>query len=1373
MQNRLFDTAMKRIILQKYLILILLFITGPASVWGQTEITFDISKGNVTFTDDTYTGVKIGETTATTGTHNANNKYIITGTATSYYIRVGKTDAFVTEDFLIYLNNVDIRRSGNSQCAFAVYNKGNSKVAVILQDHSNNILYSGKNRAGLEKGGGAEADGTLIISCEAGYEEWKMNPTRGHTTGADNHSNCTETCGHLDARSGNTWNRSSEGTYYKEQKYNAGAGIGTAGQGSGGVNVKNQAAGTNALVNLTIAGGNIEARGAWGYASGTSGGGAAIGTGSAAAQEDTSGTITGLKITGGNIKAYRIDNSAACIGGGYRSGYVNMDIYGGTIDATLTDALESITNSETYPRNFDKMRAAAIGGGGGGNTTGSPAGATVTVHNGYVKAKGQYGSAIGSGSGGNSGSGQDAEVIIYNGNIDATTDKGNGQGSGAAIGSGGSTGSGHAGKAIIEIHGGNIVAESELGADIGGGGTNSSTSSGYGGESTVTITGGTIVADNGGIGGGRANKGLGGDAEITILGENTTITARSIGGGRSKTNTGGNVMLTVNGGTLTVNDYIGGGIGGTKSDKIGWAKVYIKGGTISGRTVMKASATDGCVFDMSGGTVTSPIYDQPGGAVYMVDSKGTATLSGGTIRNCQGTKGGAIYMTGGTFTISGEGKMENNTASQNGAALYLDGTGKVFVKGGNITGSSEVNKEAIYIAGGEFTMTEGTIKDFKGSNSGAVFMEDGTFTMTNGIIDNCSGTESGAIYMSGGTFGISGGTISNSRGAKKGGAVYLGGTGTVNVSGGNITGNNVTDFGGAVYMTGGKFTISGGNMANNTAAKNGAAVYLDGTGEVLVNGGSITGTQGKNVEAIYMAGGVFTMNGGSIGNFIGEQCGAVNMADGTFTMTNGTIDKCQGTGSGAIYMSGGEFEISGGNISNCSGTNGGALYMADGTFSISGNAVMQSNSSTNGGSVYLAGTGTLNIGGGTIKENVAAAHGGAIYLTDGTFNMTAGKVEANTSQGGNGAGIYINNGTVSLTGGEVTGNEAINGKGGGFYVAGGNVTLSNGTISSNKAKTAGGGICLEGTSSASIVSMNVNGCTLTENEATEGNGGGIFLSNAEMTYNGGLLSLNKASCNQSADFITGYKADASSVKGVGGGIYISSHSKLTVGDFSTLGVYANTADMSADDLFANGDNTYLLLPNIAKMSLQNYAGNAQGLGWYEDYFKNDTSYNVSDIAKGNAQLTTFENRFRVAQGLGSTYMRLYELNEYEESRELDDCYVSLALGFLFSDLTIRVKGLVPGESCIFNVTGEKTNRSYQIPVYGTLNQSDEQKIVKLPIDTYTVTLIDNWTWAYDIPADKKNITKMNSQDGGIYLFEVEHKTPSVTHDERKVSIKLD
>ncbi|MBQ6572962.1 MAG: hypothetical protein IIX41_01425, partial [Bacteroidales bacterium] len=435
---------------------------------------------------------------------------------------------------------------------------------------------------------------------------------------------------------------------------------------------------------------------------------------------------------------------------------------------------------------------------------------------------------------------------------------------------------------------------------------------------------------------------------------------------------------------------------------------------------------------------------------------------------------------------------------------------------------------------------------------------------------------------------------------------------------------------------------------------------------------------------------------------------------------------------------------------------------------ISGSATMQNNSSMNGGAVYLAGKGTLNIEGGTIKDNVVTNDGGGIYLTSGSFNMNAGKVDGNKSSGGNGAGIYIYNGTVNLTGGEVTGNIANDGKGGGFYVAGGDVTLSNGTIASNKAKLAGGGICLEGnitdTNNNETVDVNVNGCSLTGNEATDGNGGGIFLSNANMTYSGGVITFNRAIGTEN---------------GVGGGIYISSNSKLNFNNFETLGVYANTADMAADDLFANGDKTSIKVPNITEMKLQDYAGEAEEIGWYEDYFVLDPKYNTSQTARGTKgkEEETFEYRFRQAQEKGQGFMRLYDMGEDITSVTLEDKYLAFALGFLFSDLTIKVYGLKPGECCIFNVEGtaEKSIYKYQVPVYGTNNQYDIQKIKRLPIDSYTVKLIQGWPWAYnqnDITPNTISITQKNNTNGGIYEFTLTHKQTSITHDEKNVSIKL-
>ena len=418
---------------------------------------------------------------------------------------------------------------------------------------------------------------------------------------------------------------------------------------------------------------------------------------------------------------------------------------------------------------------------------------------------------------------------------------------------------------------------------------------------------------------------------------------------------------------------------------------------------------------------------------------------------------------------------------------------------------------------------------------------------------------------------------------------------------------------------------------------------------------------------------------------------------------------------------------------------------------------MQDNLATDGGAVYLAGTGQFNVKGGTIQDNTVSGNGGAFYLTSGTFTMNSGKVTTNQSTNGNGAGIYIANGTVTVSGGEVVGNIAAQ-KGGGFYVGGGTVELSNGMIASNKATKAGGGICLEG------AHVNVNGCTLTENEATAGNGGGLFLSNASMTYNGGILTFNKATGTGS--FKTAYCNDGHDIQGVGGGIYISDNSSLTFGDFSQLGVYANVADMAADDVFVNGENTTLVLPNISEMSLDSYAGNAGGLGWYEDYFEGDESYNIANIAKGSH--TSFEHRFREAQTMGREYMREYEYQDSELTKTFTNTYVAFALGFLFSDLIIEVDGLKPHENCVVMVQGtaEGGKYHYVVPILGNNGATVQQRITKLPIDLYTVSIVKDWTWAYE---DVAPIQKVNNS---VYKFTLQHKPSSITHDETHVKVML-
>lgn len=163
------ESIMKKITLGKFFISIFLFIITSPSVWGQTEIHFDISKGDVRFTDTDCTGWDKSSNTFKTYKHNESNHYHISGTTEQYNVKVGDADKMVEKDYIIYLNNAVIKihdkRADNDSCAFAVWNDVSSTVAVILKDNSSNILYSGRNRAGLEKSGGRFVDSLASAVC--------------------------------------------------------------------------------------------------------------------------------------------------------------------------------------------------------------------------------------------------------------------------------------------------------------------------------------------------------------------------------------------------------------------------------------------------------------------------------------------------------------------------------------------------------------------------------------------------------------------------------------------------------------------------------------------------------------------------------------------------------------------------------------------------------------------------------------------------------------------------------------------------------------------------------------------------------------------------------------------------------------------------------------------------------------------------------------------------------------------------------------------------------------------------------------------------------------------------------------------------------
>ncbi|MBQ6939647.1 MAG: hypothetical protein IJN35_07340, partial [Muribaculaceae bacterium] len=63
---------MKKNIFPRFLVFTLMLLASSVFVWGQTEISFDISKGNVRLTDATYSGYNSGGAKLS-GTHNPGN----------------------------------------------------------------------------------------------------------------------------------------------------------------------------------------------------------------------------------------------------------------------------------------------------------------------------------------------------------------------------------------------------------------------------------------------------------------------------------------------------------------------------------------------------------------------------------------------------------------------------------------------------------------------------------------------------------------------------------------------------------------------------------------------------------------------------------------------------------------------------------------------------------------------------------------------------------------------------------------------------------------------------------------------------------------------------------------------------------------------------------------------------------------------------------------------------------------------------------------------------------------------------------------------------------------------------------------------------
>lgn len=222
-------------------------------------------------------------------------------------------------------------------------------------------------------------------------------------------------------------------------------------------------------------------------------------------------------------------------------------------------------------------------------------------------------------------------------------------------------------------------------------------------------------------------------------------------------------------------------------------------------------------IDLNGHTLTAAANSQAfriqGGALTIEDSIGTGVIQGsGTVTG----NGGAIWM----------------SSSDSNNALTLTG--------GTIRGFTATDGGGVYVDGGSFEMSGGTISACNATNAGGgVYVSSGSFKMSGGSIEDCTAHEGAGVkvYASNGktaSFSMTGGEIQNCN--TDGVSIYAIGSGTSEFT---MTGGTIEDNGGyGVWVDNGSAVMSGGSVEGSERYD----IYIGSRATLTVNNTQVGGT---------------------------------------------------------------------------------------------------------------------------------------------------------------------------------------------------------------------------------------------------------------------------------------------------------------------------------------------------------------------------------------------------------------------------------------------------------------------------------------------------------------------------------------------------
>lgn len=223
----------------------------------------------------------------------------------------------------------------------------------------------------------------------------------------------------------------------------------------------------------------------------------------------------------------------------------------------------------------------------------------------------------------------------------------------------------------------------------------------------------------------------------------------------------------------------------------------------------------------------------------------TIDLNGHTLTAAENSQ--AFRIQGGALTIEdsiGTGVIQGSgTVTGNGGAIWMsssDSNNALTLTGGTIRGFTATDGGGVYVDGGSFEMSGGTISACNATNAGGgVYVSSGSFKMSGGSIEDCTAHEGAGVkvYASNGktaSFSMTGGEIQNCN--TDGVSIYAIGSGTSEFT---MTGGTIEDNGGyGVWVDNGSAVMSGGSVKGSERYD----IYIGSRATLTVNNTQVGGT---------------------------------------------------------------------------------------------------------------------------------------------------------------------------------------------------------------------------------------------------------------------------------------------------------------------------------------------------------------------------------------------------------------------------------------------------------------------------------------------------------------------------------------------------